>query len=555
MSRFNIEKFRSHFPIFDQKSGSKEIVYFDNAATTQKPKAVLDKYAEYYSQYNANVHRASHQLSAKSTSAFEQSRQLVHKYINSKHLEEIIWTKGTTESVNLLSQSLGHLCINVGDEIIVSQSEHHANIVPWQILAEHKQAILRVVPLTDEGLFDLDVLKEMISSKTKVVSFAHVSNVIGKINPVKDIVSLCKQHKVISIVDGAQAIAHLQVDVQALDCDFYLFSTHKMYGPTGVGVLYGKKELLNKMPPYHGGGEMIKKVSFSGTTYNALPFKFEAGTPNISGIVAFSSALSFLESNSVKALFSYEEELTKYCYQKLLEISSLKFIYPTSPHVPVFSFVIESQHNHDVATYLDAHGIAVRSGHHCAMPLMESLGLDGCIRVSLAGYNTFDEVDHLIDTLNSFSNSESYTSFSDASIAPQSMKSEKASDRIIHQFSTIKGWDTRHREIMLMGKNHPRMDSAFKSESNLIQGCESSAWLSYKVDNGLYQFQADSDAKIIRGLLSIVLAAFNGKTKDQILAFDVEYYFECLGLTQHLSPSRANGLKAIVEKIYAISKE
>jgi len=548
MSRFNVKKFRSHFPLLAQKYNGAEIVYFDNAATTQKPQVVIQKYQEYYQQYNANVHRASHHLSTISTTEFERSRNVVKEFIHAKHLEEIIWSKGTTESINLLSQSLGQLLINEGDEIIVSQSEHHANIVPWQILTQQKKAHLKVIPLTAQGTIDVEALEKLITNKTKIISCAHISNVIGKINPINDIISLCKKHDIVSIIDGAQAIAHEQVDVQELDCDFYLFSAHKIYGPTGVGVLYGKRDLLNKMPPYQGGGEMISKVSFSGTTYNRLPFKFEAGTPNIAGIIAFASAIEFLAQQNMEDIIPYEQHITQYCHQKLNSIVGLKLIYDELPDIPVFSFTIDSYHNHDVASFLDANGIAIRAGHHCAMPLMDHLSLDGCVRVSLSAYNTTKEVDYLINTLkkmllentNILNNVDEYI---------DTETNNELSEQLVVTFSNLKGWDSRHREIMMMGKRHPRLSDDLKIDDNLVQGCESKAWLSYQVINDKYEFFADSDAKVIRGLLSIVLAAFNHKTKQEIKAFNVKDYFKRLGLIQHLSPSRANGLNAIVERI------
>jgi SufS family cysteine desulfurase len=554
MSAFNVQSFRTNFPILHNHLTSGELVYFDNAATTQKPQCVIDGYLEYYARHNANVHRASHQLSSISTAAFEKSREMVKRFINACHLEEVIWTKGTTESFNLLSQSLGQLIINEGDEIILSQSEHHANIVPWQLLAEQKKAHIKILPLTECGTINVELLEGLITKNTKIVSFAHISNVIGKVNPIEKIVELCKKHNVISVVDGAQAIGHFKVDVQELGCDFYLFSAHKMYGPTGVGVLYGKRGLLNRMPPYQGGGEMIQKVSFSGTTYNRLPFKFEPGTPNIAGIIAFSSALEFIETQTMKQLTRYEETLTNYCYQQLKNIESVNFIVDEMPDIPLFSFTISGHHNHDVASYLDAQGIAVRAGHHCAMPLMEYLNLAGCVRVSLAAYNTFEEVDYFIASIIRLIESEE--ALHEVDISPpkplQANNQLSASDIIVNTFSTLKSWDSRHREIMMMGKRHTRMPNEFKNELNIIGGCESDAWLSYKLVDRKYIFTADSDAKVVRGLLTIVLAAFNGKTCEEIRAFDIKDYFEKLGLQQHLSPSRANGLNAIVTKILAI---
>lgn len=552
MQSFNVEKFRAQFPLLKNKLNHSELIYFDNAATTQKPQCVIDKYQEYYQEYNANVHRASHQLSAVSTSAFENARRSVQQFINARYLEEIIWTKGTTESINLLANSLGDLVINPGDEIILSQSEHHANIVPWQIIAEKKSAMIKVVPLTKTGIIDTKALKSLISPKTKVVSFAHISNVIGKINPINDIIELCKKNNIISIIDGAQAIAHEMVDVQALDCDFYVFSAHKLYGPTGVGVLYGKRALLDKMPPYQGGGEMISSVSFSKSTYNILPFKFEAGTPNIAGVVAFSAVIDFISTTGMNEIIEYENSLLHYCYGKLQTIDSVSFLTDEAPSIPLFSFTVAHHHNHDVASFLDANNIAVRSGHHCAMPLMEYLQHEGCIRIALSAYNTFDEIDRFINVLNqllSASEQEKTTGTNNHVIYGNDINSVMDNQTIIDKFSMLKGWDSRHREIMLLGKAHHSLPKEQLTDAHLVQGCESKAWLIHTVEQGVYQFYGDSDAKVIRGLLTIILAAYNNQTKESILAFDIDRYFDELGLIQHLSPSRANGLVAIVNKI------
>ena len=562
MHTFNVEKFRSQFPLLKNKLNHADLIYFDNAATTQKPQCVIDKYQTYYQQSNANVHRASHQLSAASTAAFEQARESVKQFINAPYLEEVIWTKGTTESINLLANSLGDLILEAGDEIILSQSEHHANIVPWQITAEKKSAVIKVVPLTKTGVIDVEALKSVISAKTKIMSFAHISNVIGKVNPVKAIIDLCKENNIVSIIDGAQAIAHEKVDIQALSCDFYLFSAHKMYGPTGVGVLYGKREYLNKMPPYQAGGEMIAKVSFAHTSYNVLPFKFEAGTPNIAGIVAFASAIDFLSQFNMNDIIAYENKLLSYCYEKLKKIKAVSFLVDDVPSIPLFSFVIENHHNHDVASFLDAHNIAVRAGHHCAMPLMEYLKVDGCIRVALTAYNTFSEVDQLIkvltqllsneaESLSAANQNDSITDREDKLLTSQN-RVNIDSQWIIDKFLNLKGWDSRHREIMMLGKDHTRLAKELLTDNNLVEGCESKAWVSFTKSNDIFHFTADSDAKVIRGLLTITLAAYNNQTAENILNFDIDAYFTKLGLIQHLSPSRANGLIAIVNKIKEI---
>jgi len=554
MNEFDVSTFREHFPLLSKPVNNLPLIYFDNGATTQKPAVVIDAEVEVYQEYNANVHRASHALSARSTSAFEHARIKVQQFLTAKYLEEIIWTSGTTAGINLIAQSWGQNNLQVGDEILLSHSEHHANIVPWQLVAEKTGAIIRVLPLNANGVIDEASLEDFFNDKTKLVSFAHVSNVIGKINPVDKIIHLAKKYKAITVIDGAQACAHLSLDMQALDCDFYVFSAHKMYGPTGVGVLYGRRELLNIMPPYQGGGEMIQSVSFSGTSFNQLPFKFEAGTPNYAGVIAFAASIQFIETFGLASLARYEQKLTRYCYNKLQSIESVKFITEQEPDTGVISFIVTNVHNHDIASGLDAQGIAIRSGHHCAMPLMEYLKLTGCIRVSLAAYNTTSEIDVFIDQLNLLIKSLHPDENTIETTLDQPSFKITDDQKMVERFSPIKGWDLRHREIMLLAKGLTRMDKSFRNENSLIEGCESQAWLVASMnDDGVYHFECDSDARVIRGLMVIILAAYQYKSAKQIAAFDNKLFFDKLGLSQHLSPSRSNGLNSIVEKIKSIS--
>lgn len=558
MKHFESTIFRQHFPLvvngepLTSAVGTSPLVYFDNGATTQKPECVIDCYQYFYQNINANVHRASHGLSAKATTAFEQARESVKSFINANSNKEIIWTKGATESINLVASSLGRKILNSGDEIILAVSEHHANIVPWQLIAAQTGAVIKKLSLDASGRVDLADFDKLLSDKTKIVCCAHVSNVVAKINPINELIAKAKSVGAITIIDGAQAIAHFRIDVQALDCDFYVFSAHKMYGPTGVGVLYGKQALLEAMPPYQSGGEMIKTVSFTKqTTFNSLPFKFEAGTPNIAGVIAFAKAIQFISQYDSAEISAYEQQLTQYCYQALKQIPAVDFIVEQAPDISVIAFTINGHHNHDIATSLDSYGIAVRSGHHCAMPLMEYLHISGCLRVSMAPYNTFKEIDYFIASLNKIINQEV-----EGQHAIINKKSDVESAAIIEKFSNVKSWDARHREIMLLGKELDRLDKSRRNEQNLISGCESLAWMAVsQCGQGVFHFQADSDAKIIRGLLVIVLAALNDKTAVQIQAFDIHSYFETLGLLQHLSPSRGNGVLAIVDKIKYLAQE
>ena len=395
-SLFDVEKIRAQFPILQRKVKGKDLVYFDNAATSQKPKSVLDALAGYYTSYNANIHRGLHTLADEATAAYEETRIAVKQFIGAATHEEIIFTKGTTDGINLVASSWGRANLNPGDEIIISTLEHHSNIVPWQMIANERGAILRVIPIDDNGLLDMDAFEALLNERTKIVSIIHVSNALGIINPVEKIIALAHEKGALVLLDGAQSAVHLDIDVIELDCDFFVFSAHKIYAPTGVGILYGKKKLLEAMPPYQGGGEMIKEVSFEKTTYNELPFKFEAGTPNIADVVALKTAIEFINENGKGAMREHEDKLLLYATEKLKSISGLKIIGDVANKVSVISFVIEGIHPQDLAILLDNQGIAVRTGHHCAQPLMHRLGIVGTTRVSFAAYNTIGEIDVLM---------------------------------------------------------------------------------------------------------------------------------------------------------------
>ena len=396
---YDVATIRNLFPILHRKVKGKDLVYLDNAATSQKPIQVIDALVHYYTHYNANIHRGLHTLADEATAAYEAARVAVQEFIGAAFHEEIIFTKGTTESINLVARSWGSVFLQRGDEIIISSLEHHANIVPWQMIAEEKGAILKVIPMDDNGVLDMGAYSNMLSDKTKFVSIVHVSNALGIINPVEEIIALAHEKNALVLLDGAQSSVHLDIDVKKLDCDFYVFSGHKIYGPTGVGVLYGKRDLLEKMPPFLGGGEMIKEVTFEKTTYNELPFKFEAGTPNIADVIVMKPAIDFINNYGKANIRAHEEDLLAYATSKLKEIEGLKIIGDVQNKVSVISFVIEGVHPQDLAILLDNQGIAVRTGHHCAQPLMQRLGIVGTTRVSFAAYNTLAEIDVLIAAL------------------------------------------------------------------------------------------------------------------------------------------------------------
>ena len=400
----DIDSIRKQFPILHQQVNGKPLVYLDNAATTQKPQSVIDALTKYYSVDNANIHRAAHTLAARSTEYFEDTRKTIQQFINAREAEECIFTKGVTESINLVAQTWGRKFLSAGDEVVITALEHHSNIVPWQIICEEKGAILKVIPINDAGELLMDEYEKLLSAKTKLVACVWVSNALGTINPVKVIIEKAHAVGAVVLLDGAQACSHLVVDVQALNCDFLTVSSHKLYGPTGVGVLYGKRALLEAMPPYQGGGEMIKEVTFTHTTYNEIPYKFEAGTPNIGDVIAFKYALDFVSGIGKYNIATHENDLLNYFSKGIQLINqstnqSITLIGTAQQKISVQSFTINGMHHFDAGMMLDAKGIAVRTGHHCTQPLMQRLGLDGTIRVSFSVYNTREEIDILLDAL------------------------------------------------------------------------------------------------------------------------------------------------------------
>ena len=395
---FNIASIREDFPILNSKVNGKQLIYFDNAATTQTPKVVIDSIVSYYSKLNANIHRGAHYLSQKATEAYESARKKFQKHLNAKNSNEIIFTSGSTHSINLVANGFTNL-LKSGDEIIVSHLEHHSNIVPWQMLCEKTGAIMKIIPMNHDGELIFSEYEKLLSNKTKVVFVNHVSNALGTINPVKEIISKAHEFGAAVLIDGAQALPHFEVDVKDLNADFYVASAHKFYGPTGVGILYGKEKWLDKLPPYQGGGEMIDEVTFEKTTYAKLPNKFEAGTPNISGVIASGIAIDYINNIGLKKILKYENVLLKYATEKLLEIDGIKIYRNTDNKTSVISFNLGNIHHYDIGSLIDNEGIAVRTGHHCAQPIMDYYKIPGTIRLSLSFYNTKEEIDSLISAI------------------------------------------------------------------------------------------------------------------------------------------------------------
>jgi cysteine desulfurase / selenocysteine lyase len=395
----NIEMLRRDFPILKQTINGHQLIYFDNAATTQKPKGVVERMMDYYYEENSNIHRGAHLLSLQATEAYEEAREVGRLFLNAQKTHEIIFTGGTTESINLVARSFAGKFLKKGDEILVSAMEHHSNIVPWQMICKEKHAHLKVIPIDQNGEIIMEEYKKLLSPKTRLVALAHVSNSLGTINPVKEMTAIAHQHDIPILIDGAQAVSHLKVDVQDIDCDFYCYSGHKMYGPMGIGVLYGKEKWLECMPPYQGGGEMIKKVTFEKTTYNDLPYKFEAGTPNVCDVLGLESAMKFLSYLRLNLIAEYEQQLMDYAMERLQKLENIRFIGTAAHKASLISFLFNDIHPYDTGTILDKFGIAVRTGNHCAQPVMDFFGIPGTVRVSFAVYNTFEEIDVLIEAL------------------------------------------------------------------------------------------------------------------------------------------------------------
>ncbi len=391
---FSVKQVRKDFPLLKNKEDKNPFIYFDNGATTQKPLSVIKRISDYYLEENANVHRGVYALSAEATSSYEDARETVRRFINANSASEIIFTRGTTESINLAATILCRAGkIKDGDEIIISEMEHHSNIVPWQITCSGKEIKIKVIPFDENGVLKLERLESLISEKTALISVVHVSNTLGTINDVKTIIDIAQKHNILTLIDGAQAVSHIKVDVQKLGCDFYVFSGHKIFASTGIGVLYGREDLLNALPPYHGGGEMIDKVTFEKSTFNALPYKFEAGTPNISGALGLAAAIDYFTALDITEMINYEEELKRYAAEKFSEFDNIQILGNAEKRVPVFSFVVDGIHHYDIGTLLDTKNIAVRTGHHCTQPTMKHFNVSGTTRISLSFYNTKEELD------------------------------------------------------------------------------------------------------------------------------------------------------------------
>ena len=568
---FDPRSIRADFPILSTAAfaGGPPLVYLDNGATTQKPRQVIDAISRYYESQNANIHRGVYRLSQIATELYESARKKVAAFINAADERECLFVRGTTEGVNLVAGCWGRTQLRRGDELLVSTLEHHSNIVPWQIACEMTGARLRVIPINDAGELDLDAYRQLLTDRTRFVAVTHLSNALGTINDVKSMAALAHAAGAKILVDGAQWVAHAPTDVQEIDADFYTFSGHKLFGPTGIGVLYGKRALLEEMPPYMGGGDMIESVTFEKTTYAPLPNKFEAGTPDIAGAVGLGAAIDYVSAVGLAEVMPHEKDLLDYATGLLSDIPGLRVMGAAGNKGSVLSFVMENPAiaSLDIGTLLDQQGVAVRTGHHCCQPLMNRLGVTSTTRASFAMYNTRDDIDALAAALKkvraarpaNLGNMRLATPTPPAASElvypePSAESPTAAADELAEVFDFLPDWAERYQYVIEMGEKLPPMPAALKTDATRVHGCQSVVHLygrPHPTAPDRLDFLADSDADLVRGLIAILQKVFAGQKAADISAFDVESFFRRLGLDQHLTTGRRNGLAGMVQRIKA----
>lgn len=579
-AQYDVESIRRDFPILQKRIHGKPLVYLDNAASSQHPVQVINAVKELYESGYANIHRGVHQLSQDATKAYENARATVRGFIHADCVHEVVFTSGTTGSINLVAQSFARPRLQKGDEVLITHMEHHSNIVPWQIVCAQTGAELKVVPISDKGELEMDRFAEMLSDKTRMVSVTQVSNALGTVNPVQHIIAMAHAKGIPVLVDGAQAIPHMPVDVQKLDADFYAFSGHKIYGPTGIGVLYGKEKLLKEMPPYQGGGDMIEQVSFERTTYAGLPNKFEAGTPHIAGAVGLAAAIEWLAGVGFERIGAHEQGLLDHATARLAAVPGLEIKGTASRKASLVSWVMVEPPigTLDIGMQLDLRGICIRTGHHCCQPLMDRLGISSTARASFGVYNTLEEIDRLADALLEIATAArekarrvTTTDMPGMTAAPTAVSAdevqypgavadspEAAADEIAEIFELLPDWPMRHQQIMDLGERLQAMPASLKTEQSYVPGCQSQVHLIARIrpdSPDILEFVADSDAGIVRGLIAILQRLYSGQRTSAILAFDAHAFFARLGLDEHLSMTRRNGLSAMVERIRRLAAE
>ncbi len=562
---------RADFPILTQRSNGRPLVYLDNAATTQKPRQVIDAIRYYYEADNANIHRGVYELSERASARYAEAREKVRRFINAANVSEIIFTRGTTESINLVAATFGRQHLKAGDEIILTRMEHHSNIVPWQILCEQSGAVIKVAPIDDRGELMLDEFRKLFSPRTKLVAAVHVSNSLGTINPAGEMVKIAHEHGVPVLLDGAQWVAHGKTDVQALGCDFYAFSGHKLYGPTGIGVLYGRLKLLESMPPYQGGGDMISSVTFEKTTYNDVPHKFEAGTPHIAGAIGLGAAIDYVQSIGLDAIAAHERGLLEYATAQLSQIPGLKIVGTASRKSAVVSFVMTDPPMTaiDLGVKLDGDGIAVRTGHHCCQPVMDRFGIPATVRASFAIYNTRQEVNALVESLQRIR----AEAVSRPASPPRPVRTDEAhiewptaqadspaaaADALAEDFEILESRDDKNQYVLDLGDRLPHTFDLLKTITTLVPGCMSQVYMVARPapqQRDAMQFLADADAQIVRGLIAILLRLYSGQRVRDVLGFDIEAFFHRIGLDQFITSQRRNGLAGMVKRIRSLAEQ
>ncbi len=561
---WDVERIRHDFPILSTTvvhgSGpAKRLVYLDNAATTQKPRAVIDAIVRYYESQNANIHRGVYQLSQTATGLYEGVREKVRTLLNARESAEIIFTRGTTEGINLVASSWGRTNLRPGDEVVVSHLEHHSDIVPWQMACEATGAILKVIPINAKGELNLAELQRLLAGgRVKMVAVNHVSNSLGTINPVNEIVRMAHAAGAKTLIDGAQWVAHGTTDVQAIDADFYVFSGHKLIGPTGIGILYGKRELLDAMPPYQGGGDMIASVTFAKTEYAALPNKFEAGTPDIAGVVGLGAAIDYVTALGLEKIGAYEQTLLAYATEQISRVPGLRIIGTAAHKAAVVSFVMEGFSTLDIGLKLDQEGICVRTGHHCCQPVMDFFEIGSTARASFAFYNTREEIDLLVDALQRIAASKPAAAKSaDAGGTIEYPKAagktpREAAAKLAEDFEFLGERDAKNTYVLELGEKLPHTFELLKKVTPRVQGCMSQVHLVARTQPGsadILEFVADADAEIVRGLIAVLRRIYSGQRAKEILAFNIEEFFNKIGLDQFITSQRRNGLAGMVAKI------
>lgn len=561
------DSIRADFPILSTQMSGRPLVYLDNGATTQKPQAVIDALVQYYTHDNANIHRGVYPLSSRATDHYEAARRKVAEFLGAKDPAECIFVRGATEAINLVASSWGASQLHAGDEVLLTGLEHHSNIVPWQMVCNARGAHLRVLPIKTNGELDLSDLDSLLNSKTRMVAVQHVSNALGTIHNLEPIIARARQVGAYVLVDGAQWVGHFATDVIALDCDFYAFSGHKLYAPTGIGVLYGRRALLEAMPPYQGGGDMIETVAFDHTTYARLPNRFEAGTPDIAGAIGLGAAIDYINAIGFDRIAAYEQELLEYGTQQLESVPGLRII-GTAPHkAAVFSFVIDSPPIAalDIATQLGNQGIAVRTGHHCCMPLMSALDLPGTCRASLAMYNTFADIDRLVEVLQDMvaarqtrASDEPQLEPSQISFAAASRPTiEEAAEELVEEFLLFDDAHSKTELLMEMGDTLPDTFAPLKTLTTPVPGCMSEVYLIGRPvpdSPNKFEFVADSNAQIVRGLISLLQALYSGQLARDVLEFDIERLFRKIGLDHFVSSQRRSGLDGMIRRIRTLAQ-